>query len=92
MNVENLFNLLVSLIPPIGLGSIAAVFTAEGMPQWFDTLNKPSFNLPTYLFGPVWTALYALMGVSMFLNWNTPKTELRQKALTVFGAQLVFNF
>ncbi|MDZ4756705.1 MAG: TspO/MBR family protein [Bacteroidota bacterium] len=92
MNKAKLFKLLVSLILPIGLGSIAGIFTAKEIPEWYTTLNKPLFNPPSFLFGPVWTALYILMGVSMFLIWNTPKTELRQKALMIFGVQLFFNF
>ena len=92
MDKTKFFKLIVSLILPIGLGSLAGIFTAKAIPEWFDTLAKPSFNPPSYLFGPVWTALYILMGISMFLIWNTPKTELRQKALVVFGVQLFFNF
>jgi len=92
VNVEKFFKLLVSLILPIGLGLIAGIFTTKEVPEWYDTLNKPSFNPPGYLFGPVWTALYILMGISMFLIWNIPKTKLRQKALTIFGVQLFFNF
>lgn len=92
MNISKLFKLLVSLILPIGLGSIAGMVTAKAVPVWYDTLVKPSFNPPSYLFGPVWTVLYIMMGISMFLIWITPKTELRQKALIVFGLQLFFNF
>ena len=92
MNLEKFFKLLLSLILPIGLGSIAGIFTSKEIAGWFASLNKPSFNPPSYLFGPVWTALYILMGISMFLIWNTPKTELRQKALAIFGIQLFFNF
>jgi len=92
MNVAKFFKLTVSLILPIGLGSIAGIFTSKEITGWYASLNKPSFNPPSYLFGPVWTALYILMGVSMFLIWNTPKTELRQKALAIFGIQLFFNF
>jgi len=92
MDKTKFFKLLVSLILPVGLGSLAGIFTAKAIPEWFDTLAKPSFNPPSYLFGPVWTVLYILMGISLFLIWNTPKTERRQKALTVFGLQLFFNF
>ena len=92
MDKAKLLKLLGSLILPIGLGSIAGIITAKEISAWYAALNKPSFNPPGYLFGPVWSALYILMGVSMFLIWNTPKTKLRQKALTVFGVQLFFNF
>jgi len=92
MDKAKLLKLLGSLILPIGSGSIAGIITAKEISAWYAALNKPSFNPPGYLFGPVWSALYILMGVSMFLIWNTPKTKLRQKALTVFGVQLFFNF
>jgi len=92
MNIARIFKLLVSLLLPIGLGTIAGIFTTEEIAVWYASLNKPSFNPPSHLFGPVWTALYILMGVSMFLIWNTPKTKLRQKALAVFGIQLFANF
>ncbi len=92
MNKTKIFKLLVSLILPIGLSSIAGIFTTKEIDVWYAMLNKPSFNPPSYLFGPVWTALYILMGISMFLIWNTPKTELRQKALAIFGIQLFLNF
>ena len=92
MNLTNFFKLVVSLALPLGLGSIARILTTKEIAGWYALLNKPSFNPPSYLFGPVWTALYVLMGVSMFLIWNTPKTGLRQKALAIFGIQLFFNF
>jgi len=92
MDISKFFKLSVSLLLPIGLGSIAGIFTTKEIVGWYASLDKPSFNPPSYLFGPVWTALFILMGVSMFLIWNRPKTELRQKALTIFGIQLFFNF
>ncbi len=85
--------LILSLVLPLAIGGVSGYLVRNEMNgDWFNTLAKPSFNPPGYLFGPVWTALYILMGISMFLIWNTPKTELRQKALTVFGVQLFFNF
>jgi len=75
MDLAKKFKLIVSLIIPIGLGSIAGIFTTKEIAGWYASLNKPSFNPPSYLFGLVWTALYILMGVSLFLIWNTPKTS-----------------
>ncbi|WP_231385497.1 TspO/MBR family protein [Flavobacterium sp. CG_9.10] len=92
-NTNKVAKLIFSLVLPLASGGISAYLVRNEMNGgWFTTLAKPSFNPPGYLFGPVWTSLYILMGVSMFLIWNTPKTELRQKALTVFGIQLFFNF
>ncbi len=90
---QKILKLIFSLILPLLVGGVSGFLIRNDVNgEWFNTLSKPSLNPPGYLFGPVWTTLYILMGVSMFLIWNTPKTELRQKALTVFGIQLFFNF
>jgi len=92
-NGQTIIKLIFSLALPLAIGGASGYLVRnESNGEWFNTLVKPSFNPPSYLFGPVWTVLYILMGVSMFLIWNTPKTELRQKALAVFGVQLFFNF
>ncbi|MEJ7626184.1 MAG: TspO/MBR family protein [Ferruginibacter sp.] len=92
-NTNKIPKLIFSLVLPLAIGGISGYLVRNEMnAEWFTTLRKPSFNPPSYLFGPVWTALYILMGISMFLIWNTPKTELRQKALVIFGVQLFFNF
>jgi len=93
LNIQTILKLIISLAIPLVVGSVSGYLVRDEMNvEWFSILAKPSFNPPSYLFGPVWTVLYILMGVSMFLIWNTPKTELRQKALAVFGIQLFFNF
>jgi benzodiazapine receptor len=92
-NSQTILKLIFSLVIPLTIGGVSGYLVKNQMNgEWFNTLAKPSFNPPNYLFGPVWTELYVLMGVSMFLIWNTPKNELRQKALTVFGVQLFLNF
>ncbi len=73
-------------------GVIGSVFTTPSIPGWYAGLAKPSFNPPNWVFGPVWTALYALMGVAAYLvyekGWKEGKVR---KALAVFAAQLVLN-
>ena len=56
------------------------------------SLQKPWFNPPNYLFAPVWTTLYILMGVSLYYVWRAGFHYLRRQALTVFGVQLLLNF
>lgn len=87
-----LFKLLLSILLPIGLGSIAGIFTAEAVPEWYVSLNRPSFNPPNWLFGPVWTALYLLLGISFFLIWKQPANKERNVAIFVFLFQLLLNF
>jgi len=81
-------------------GLIGSLFTFSAIPNWYATIVKPSFNPPSWLFGPVWTTLYVLMGISAFLIWSsfsaTADTEgqARKKikiALIIFGVQLVLN-
>jgi benzodiazapine receptor len=73
-------------------GIIGSVFTAPAVPTWYAVLNKPSFNPPNWLFGPVWITLYVLMGISLFLVWRKSLDIPAVKTgLTVFGAQLVLN-
>lgn len=72
-------------------GLIGTIFTFEAIPTWYATLNKPFFSPPNWIFGPVWTILYTLMGISLWLIWQSKKNEQRRKALQVFGVQLLLN-
>lgn len=58
-------------------GLIGSIFTFNSVNTWYLTLEKPFFNPPSFVFGPVWTTLYFLMGVSLFLVWGKKKTDLK---------------
>lgn len=74
-------------------GILGGIFTFEAIPNWYASLNKPFFSPPNWVFGPVWTTLYFLMGVSVFLVWDKGfKDPHRRQALKLFGFQLVLNF
>ena len=92
MNKSELFKLLVSLILPLGVGAVAGIFTAQGVQEWYLTLNRPSFNPPNWIFAPVWTTLYILMGISLFLIWKLETSKARNFAILAFTIQLLFNF
>ena len=92
MNKSQIFKLLASLALPLGLGAIAGLLTAEAVPEWYATLNRPSFSPPNWLFGPVWTALYILLGISLFLIWKQSESKKRNLAIFVFLLQLALNF
>jgi benzodiazapine receptor len=73
-------------------GIIGSVFTTPAIPRWYANINKPSFNPPNWVFAPVWTTLYLLMGISLFLVWRTGLNEKDIKiAVAVFILQLVLN-
>lgn len=68
-------------------GIIGSFFTAPAIGGWYQGLAKPSFNPPAWIFGPVWTILYALMGIALYLLWK----KKAKAALILFGIQLVLN-
>jgi benzodiazapine receptor len=73
-------------------GFIGSIFTTPAIPIWYAGLNKPSFNPPNWVFAPVWTALFLMMGIALYLmlrRW-TEKQGVTV-ALMAFTAQLVFN-
>lgn len=72
-------------------GIIGSVFTAESIPDWYQTLVKPEFTPPSWLFAPVWIALYTLMGISLYLVWERKDKKDVTPAMLVFFAQLVLN-
>jgi translocator protein len=92
LNTSTILKLLGAILLPLAVGAIAGRFTAQAVPDWYASLNKPSFSPPNWVFGPVWTALYILMGISMFLIWKLPASTERNLALTVFLLQLALNF
>jgi translocator protein len=92
MKWSNILKLIASLILPLSLGAIAGIFTSHAIPDWYENLNKPSFNPPNWIFGPVWTALYFLMGISLFLIWKQNTGRDRSRAILVFMIQLILNF
>jgi len=92
MNKTLTLKFLISVLLPLGLGAIAGMFTSQAVPEWYATLNRPSFNPPNWIFGPVWTALYILMGISFFLIWKQDVSKERNRAILVYLLQLLLNF
>ncbi len=75
-------------------GVIGSVFTTPSITGWYAGIVKPSINPPAWVFGPVWTTLFALMGISLFLIWKSnpsidPKD--RRRGIVLFFIQLVLN-
>ena len=92
MKSKDLPILIMSLIAPLVAGGLGAIATASSIPTWYRTLNKPPWNPPAELFGPVWTTLYILMGIALFLIWRRGWSEPGVRpAVLLFAVQLVFN-
>lgn len=92
MKISLFFKLLVSIALPLGVGAIAGLSTAASIPGWYATLNRPSFNPPNWLFGPVWTTLYIILGISLYLIWKQRASKERNFAILVFLIQMALNF
>lgn len=84
--------LFISVLLPVLVGAVSGFFTATGVGSWYKTINKPSWNPPGWVFGPVWTTLYILMGIALFLVWRTAESKTRNTAIALFGVQLTLNF
>ena len=92
MNTMQWIKLVVSVGLPLAVGAFAGMYTSAAVPEWYASLNRPSFNPPGWVFGPVWTALYILMGISLFLIWKSEPGQARNVAMGVFFVQLALNF
>lgn len=88
--IKKLYLLALSIIACQMAGLVGSIFTFSAIPNWYMYLNKPVFNPPNWIFGPVWTILYLLMGISLFIILNS-KSKLKTKALKVFFIQLLLN-
>ena len=84
--------LFLSLLIPLAIGAIAGFATAYNIDTWYTTLSKPYFNPPNWIFAPVWTFLYILMGIALFLIWKKPDSKHRRSAMLLFFVQLLLNF
>ena len=84
--------LFFSFISPFLAGAVGSIFTFSAIPVWYESLNKPSFSPPNFVFGPVWTMLYILMGVSFYLVFSKAKTkEVKKDLILIYTIQLILN-
>ncbi len=85
--------LFYAILIPVLVGALSAVFTQSGVHGWYLLANKPSYNPPNWLFAPVWTVLFILMGIALFLVRKSEMPhKIKRTATILFGAQLTLNF
>lgn len=82
--------LILAVLLCLLAGFVGSFFTITSIDSWYSTINKPVFNPPNFIFGPVWTVLYILMGVSLYLIWIN-KNKNKKPAYTFFFIQLALN-
>ena len=90
--LREVLRLVVSIVVCQLAGGLGAIFTTPAIPTWYASLERPGFQPPNWLFFPVWTTLYTLMGIAAFLVWRKGLHERRVRvALGIFAIQLVLN-
>ncbi|MFO7526088.1 MAG: TspO/MBR family protein [Ignavibacteriaceae bacterium] len=92
MKKLDIIKFVISILIPLLLGAIAGGFTSQAVPGWFASLNRPSFSPPNWIFGPVWTILYILLGLSLYLIWKQIPSKERNNAILIFSIQMFLNF
>jgi tryptophan-rich sensory protein len=95
--MKNIISLVLCVSICLAVGGLSGYATQSSITTWYLALNKPFFNPPNWIFGPVWTLLYIFMGISLGMIWNSESTnqeanKIRSKAIMIFSVQLLLNF
>jgi benzodiazapine receptor len=90
---SNIVALVIALVAPFVVAAIGSIATGSSVSTWYPTLNKPAWNPPAWVFGPVWTLLYLMMGIASWLVWQKRAQNEAQvrRALGWYGLQLGLN-
>ncbi len=91
INKKDFFGALVFVVVCQAAGAIGSIFTAPNVKTWFATINRPEIAPPNWVFAPVWTLLFALMGIAAWLVWKKRDQKQAQDGLALFFIQLFFN-
>lgn len=83
---------IVNIAITVGVGALGAWATLQSVKTWYPTLNKPTFNPPDWLFRPVWTTLYILIGIAAYLVWiRRDKIVHFPRTVAIYLIQLILN-
>jgi tryptophan-rich sensory protein len=90
--MQKILKIVLMVVLCVTVGYLSGLVTRESILTWYVTLNKPSFNPPNWVFAPVWTLLYIMMGVAAGMVWTSNSDEqTTKKALGFFAIQLGLN-
>lgn len=83
---------IINIAITLSVGALGGWATAKSVQTWYPTLNKPSFNPPNWLFGPVWISLYLLIGIAAYLVWiRRDKIVHFPRTVAIYLIQLLLN-
>lgn len=86
----NFLKCTASILVCLAAGWIGSIFTQPAIPGWYENLNKPFYTPPNWIFAPVWTLLFILMGIALFLVWKS-ESRFKKWAIFLFFVQLGLN-
>lgn len=89
--MKNIGLFIICVLITLGAGGAGGFATSTEIGFWYTTINKPSFNPPNYLFGPVWTLLYFLMAFALYVIIKLPKSVQKKRMLIIFFTQIILN-
>lgn len=90
--LPNIVILILCIAVVMTIGFVSGMKTAGSITTWYAEIKKPAFNPPNAVFGPVWSVLYLLMGIGIYLIITAPANPHKQLAITLFCIQLALNF
>jgi tryptophan-rich sensory protein len=91
MKIVDILKLVTSIILCQLAGFLGSLFTIPAIPTWYQTLDKPFFTPPNWIFSPVWISLFILMGISLFFVWRRTDHPKFKIAFIFFLIQLTLN-
>lgn len=89
--IKKIGQLIACIALSFGAGAIGSLATVANIPSWYAGLDKPPLLPPNEVFGPVWSVLYTMMGVALFLVWTSQTTQSKKPAYGAFSLQLILN-
>jgi len=89
--MSSILKLIISIALCFFVAFLGSWTTFQSVQTWYMTINKPSFNPPSWLFGPVWSVLYTLMAIAFWLVWKNRDLPSKSFAMQLFLIQLVLN-
>jgi len=92
LSVKDAAKLALCIAAPLLIGAAGGLVTAASLQPWYDSLHRPAFTPPSWVFGPVWTALYILMGIAAFIVWQQGgRVAAVRTGMAAFAVQLILN-
>ena len=90
--MHKIIKLIISLGIPQIIGFLGSIFTMSSVKTWYPILVKPIFQSPSWLFGPVWTLLFVMIGLSLYLFWQVKSKLKKSLGYIIFAVQMFLNF